>query len=198
MTTTFAVIALVAVAAAVVALVVLHAAPTGLSPLRDPVSAYGISRWRALYRLQTLATAAAAASAAVALGTSGLSSTTPAIIALVVLAATRAPIGWVPMDADDEPRSATGRAHNLLAYGAFASASVGGFMTGIAFGDADGLSTAAMVVTALGWLMVAASAVTLLALVVKGVRPALGIAERLIYVGMFAWLVVTAVTLIGL
>lgn len=198
MTATFAVIALVAVAAAVVALVVLHAAPTGLSPLRDPVSAYGISRWRALYRLQTLATAAAAASVAVALGTSGLSSTTPAIIALVVLAATRAPIGWVPMDADDEQRSATGRAHNLLAYGSFASASVGGFMTGIAFGDTDGLTTAATVVTAFGWLMVAASAVTIIASTAKSARPVLGIAERLIYLGMFAWLVVTAVTVMAL
>lgn len=197
MTAALAVVALVGVAVAVVALLALHAVPSGLSPLRDPVSAYGISRWSGLYRVQTLATAVAAVALALALITAGTPAAIAAIVALGVLALTRAPISWVPMDADGATRTATGRRHNLLAFGAFAAASVGGFMTGIAFGT-DGLETAANLSTAFGWVMSAASAVTLLAAIVRPLRPVFGLAERVIYLGMFAWLTLGALTLLGL
>lgn len=196
MTVLLLVVALGGVVATVAALVVLHALPTGLSPLRDPVSAYGISRYAGLYRLQTVGTAVAAAALAVALPVIGVASAVPAIIALAVLAVTRGLISWVPMDAEGAPRSATGRRHNLLAFGAFAAASVGGFMVGIAFGATDGLQAYAPAATALGWVMSAASALTILAAVVPGLRPAFGLAERLIYVGMLAWLTVTVVALV--
>ena len=48
------VVALSALATAVGALVWLHLVPTGLSPLRDPVSQYGISIYRAGYRVATI------------------------------------------------------------------------------------------------------------------------------------------------
>lgn len=196
MTTALAVLALLGVAVAVVALVALHVVPSGLSPLRDPVSAYGISRWRALYRTQTVATAVAAVSLAGALLAAGIPSTLPGLIALAALALTRAPISWVPMDAADAPRTATGRRHNLLAFGAFAAASVGGFMTGIAF-SAAGFDGAANASAVLGWVMTVASAVTILASVVRPLRPIFGLAERAIYLGMFAWLVLGAVVLLA-
>lgn len=196
MTTALAVLALLGVAVAVIALVALHVVPSGLSPLRDPVSAYGISRWRALYRTQTVATAVAAVSLAGALLAAGIPSTLPALIALAALALTRAPISWVPMDAADAPRTATGRRHNLLAFGAFAAASVGGFMTGIAF-SAAGFDGAANASTVLGWVMTVASAVTILASVVRPLKPIFGLAERAIYLGMFAWLVLGAVVLLA-
>ena len=47
----------------VVALVVLHLMPSGLSPLRNPVSQYGITRFKAGYRVQTLAYGLAGAGA---------------------------------------------------------------------------------------------------------------------------------------
>ncbi|MFF7293810.1 DUF998 domain-containing protein [Microbacterium sp. NPDC008134] len=197
MTTALAVLALVGVAVAVIALIALHVVPSGLSPLRDPVSAYGISRWSALYRVQTVATAIAAIALATALITAGIPSALAAVIALVALALTRAPISWVPMDAADAPRTATGRRHNLLAFGAFAAASVGGFMTGIAF-SAAGLDTAATTATLLGWVMTAASAVTILAGTITALRPVFGLAERVIYVGMFAWMAVSAGALTAL
>ncbi|HLK44717.1 MAG TPA: hypothetical protein VKT18_01955, partial [Acidimicrobiales bacterium] len=53
----------VAVAGAVVslgALVVLHLVATGLSPITNPVSQYGITRYRAGYRVQTIAMGVAA------------------------------------------------------------------------------------------------------------------------------------------
>ncbi|MFK0402855.1 DUF998 domain-containing protein [Microbacterium sp. NPDC090225] len=195
MITALAALTLLGVAVAVVALIALHIVPSGLSPLRDPVSAYGISRWRALYRTQTLATAVAAVALAGALLAGGIPSALAALIALAALALTRGPISWVPMDAADAPRTATGRRHNLLAFGAFAAASVGGFMTGIAF-SAAGIDGAANASTLLGWVMTAASAVTILASVVRPLKPVFGLAERLIYVGMFAWLSVAAVALL--
>lgn len=196
MTTALSALALIGIAVAVIALIVLHIVPNGLSPLRDPVSAYGISRWSALYRVQTVATAIAALALATALLTAGIPSALAAVIALVALALTRAPISWVPMDAAGTPRTATGRRHNLLAFGAFAAASVGGFMTGIAL-SAAGFTAAANAATVLGWVMTAASAVTILAGTIAALRPVFGLAERVIYVGMFAWLAVSAVALIA-
>jgi hypothetical protein len=196
MTTALAVLTLVGVTVAVAALVALHIVPSGLSPLRDPVSAYGISRWRALYGVQTVATAVAALALAGLLLAAGTPAAIAAVIALVALALARAPISWVPMDAANAPRTATGRRHNLLAFGAFAAASVGGFMTGIAF-SAAGVAAAASAATLLGWVMTVASAVTIIAGIVTALRPVFGLAERLIYVGMFAWLSVAALTLLG-
>lgn len=197
MLTVFVVLTLIGVAAAVAALVTLHVLPTGLSPVRDAVSAYGISRHRRLYRVQTVATAVAAASLAAALLVAPLGAVTPAVITLIVLAAARTPIGWVPMDADGSPQTAVGRRHNLLAYAAFAAASVGGFMTGIAFAGVDGLGSAATAVTVLGWVMTGASVLTVAAAVVPAMRRLFGLFERIIYLGMFTWLTVSAVVLLG-
>lgn len=197
MLTLLAVLTLIGVVAAVAALVALHVLPTGLSPVRDPVSAYGISRYRRLYRAQTVATAVAAVCLAAALLVARLDAATPAVIALVVLAAARAPIGWVSMDAEGSPRTGTGRRHNLLAFAAFAAASLGGFMTGIAFAGEGGLAPVATAVTALGWVMTGASALTIAAAVIATVRPVFGLAERIIYLAMFAWLAMSAVVLLG-
>ena len=46
----FGIVTLLALAAAVVLLVRLHALRAGLSPVRDAVSDYGTTRWHALYR----------------------------------------------------------------------------------------------------------------------------------------------------
>ncbi len=197
MITALAVVALVGVAVALGSIVALHALPTGLSPMRDPVSAYGLSRYRVLYRAQTLATAASAAALAVALPAAGVESVLPAVIALVVLAATRAVIGWVPMDAPATPRTATGRAHDALAFAAFAAASAGGFLVGAAFGATEGLGRQGGDATSLGWAMSAASALTILAAVSPRLQQVFGLAERLIYAGMLAWLALTAFALLG-
>lgn len=196
MTVLLVVLALAGVLATTAALVALHLLPTRLSPLRDPVSAYGISRYAGLYRAQTLGTALAALALAIALPAAGVDSAIPAVAALAVLAAARGLISWVPMDAEGAPRSATGRAHNLLAFGAFAAASVGGFMVGIAFGATDGLRALAPVATSLGWVMTIASALTIAAAEVRALRPIFGLAERLIYTGMLAWLTMSAIALI--
>jgi hypothetical protein len=191
-----AIVAIAGVLATVSALVAAHLRTTGLSPLRDPVSAYGISDASALYRLQTIGTAVAAAALAIALAVSDLAAAAPAIIALSVLVVARAVISWVPMDAEGSPRTTTGRAHNLLAFGAFAAASVGGFMVGIAFASSPDLTVFGTISSGLGWVMTIASALTIAAAAITAVRPVFGLAERLIYVGMLAWLGITAVALL--
>lgn len=191
-----AVLALVGVLVVLAALVALHALPTGLSPIRDAVSAYGISPYRWLYRTQTIATGVTAAALAIAVPSAIASGTVGAVIALWVLAVARAVIGWFPMDAPGATRTGTGRLHNVLAFGAFAAASVGGFMTGIAFGGDPRFVALAGISTALGWLMSAASLLTLLAARIKALSPIFGLAERLIYLGMLAWLATVAAALL--
>jgi hypothetical protein len=51
--------------------------------------------------------------------------------------------------------------------------------------------------SALGWLMTAASALTVAAGVVRPVAGVFGLAERLIYVGMLAWMALSAVVLLS-
>lgn len=189
-----AVIALVGVAAAVVSLVILHIVPTGFGPVRDAVSAYGISRYRLFYRAQTIATAVAAAALAIALPSRIETHAVRAVIFLVILAVVRAGIGWFPMDDPAGGRSSTGRVHNLLAFAAFAAASVGGFMVAIAFSSDPALAPFAAVSQGLGWEMSVASALTIVSAI--AMRAIFGLLERLIYLGMFAWLVVTAVALL--
>lgn len=191
-----AVIALAGALAVFAALVTLHALPTGLSPFRDPVSAYGISRFRALYRVQTLATSVAAVTLAAALAVAVPDTATPAVISLTLLAVARAIISWFPMDAPDTPATRTGRIHDLLAYAAFAAASVSGFMVAIAFtGDGAAVAPSGLF-SALGWVMTAASVGTIVS---RRVLPAVfGLAERLIYVGMLAMLIAAPVALIEL
>lgn len=100
------------------------------------------------------------------------------------------------MDAPDTTRTTTGRVHNLLAFGAFAAASVSGFMAAIAVSDAAGLQWAAPTASFLGWGMTLASALTLAAPSVPRLRPFFGLFERLIYVGMFALLAFAATALL--
>lgn len=196
MTTVLLILALAGALVTLAALVAAHVAPTGLSPLRDPVSAYGISRVRGLYRAQTLGTAVSAAALAVVFATGGVGSATPAIISLAVLAIARGIISWVPMDAEGAPRSSTGRAHDVLAYLAFAAAAVSGFMVGIAFSATDEVAGLSGIPSTFGWIMVAASVLTILASGARGLRPIFGLAERIIYVGMLALLFFTPIALL--
>ena len=60
-------VVLVGTAAAVASLVVLHILPTGLSPVRNAVSHYGTTRYRAGYRALTISMAVAGFGAVVGL-----------------------------------------------------------------------------------------------------------------------------------
>lgn len=163
-------------------LAVLHVVPTGLRPWIDPVSQYGITRFRAGYLVAALGAAVAGVGGVLALAPLGAAA---AVVLLVVFAVARAIIPFVPMDAPEAPRTRRGRAHNLLAIAAFASVTAAGFLAGGALHDAGypnlaNLSTGCAIVMAIGSAGVILGFFTPL-------RRVFGASERLIYLGFIAW-----------
>ena len=189
-----AAVALIAsgVSVGVVALVVLNLLPSGLSPLRDPVSQYGITRFKAGYRVQTLTYGLAGAGAAI--GIAALPRTSRlAVVLCCVFAASRTAISWFPMDAPGAERSDTGRHHGQLAMCAFVavalaavelSRTAGHDHVGGAFGAVSGVLAAAMLAS-------------LIAMAVgrRAGSGSFGLVERIFYLSMTAWLVTVAALL---
>jgi len=175
------------------ALVVLHVLPTGLSPARNAVSQYGITRYRNGYRVQTLGYALAGLGAAVGL-TKLLGSVQFVVALCVVFAAARAAISWFPMDAPGGDHTATGRRHGLLAIVAFGA-------VGIA---AEGLARLLRqdrihpaLASASEWLaLLMLVGFAAMAVSRQSGGGFYGLAERGFYLCMTAWLVVVAILLV--
>jgi hypothetical protein len=192
-TTALALAAAVAVAVAVLILAGLHAAPTGLRPARDAISAYGIGAYRAWYRAMVVAIGIGGLLLTAALARAG---GVPAggLVLLGVYGAARLAIAAFPTDPAGAAPTATGRVHVLLAatgYLALAVAApvVGGALAGQAgWRDAGGLRVLAVLVPA-------ACAVLFAAAVLPPLRPWFGAAQRLVTVAGQAWLLVVAVRL---
>jgi hypothetical protein len=176
----------VGVSVLIVALVWAHLTPTGLNPLRDPVSRYGITSTRRLYATAAFAAAVAAIGAIIVL-TSALD--TPALVTsvfLAIFAAARALIPFVPMDAPDAAPTATGRIHNVLAFAAFASITIAAFLAGGILHD-GGFSTAATWSTVTAVVMALGSVGVLASRFIPALHRTFGLWERLIYLGFIGW-----------
>ena len=99
MITLAGVVSLLLLALAVASLGWLHLQPTGLSPIRDAVSQYGITSFRAGYRVTTIAFGLSGIALA-----AGIYRAVPGggrslvVLLLVVFAAPRCLISWFPMD----------------------------------------------------------------------------------------------------
>lgn len=182
----------VALAVGVIALLTLHLLPTGLSPVRNAVSQYGISRYRTGYRVQTIAYAVAGVGAAIGIATLPGSSRVPVLLC-AVFAAARAAISWFPMDAPGAAPTGSGGRHRLLATAAFVSVALAAAALSRAL-DRDHIdATIATLSSALAAVMLAA----LLAMVVDhrtGGRH-FGLVERAFYLAMTGWLVAVAALL---
>lgn len=168
--------------AVLASLVVLHVLPTGLRPWIDPVSQYGITRYRAGYLIAGIAAAVAGVGGVLVLAPLGA---VPAVVLLGVFAVARALIPFVPMDAPASPRTSRGRAHNALAIAAFASVTAAAFLAGGPLHDGGyanlaGLTTGCAIVMAVGSVGVLLGSFTPL-------RRVFGASERLIYLGFIAW-----------
>lgn len=190
---------LVATACALAAMVVLHVLPTGLSPIRNAVSQYGITRYHQGYRVLTVALGVAGLAAAVAVASAYPSQRRAAIVALlVVFGLCRLAISWWPMDAPGQPRSNHGTVHLVLAFGAFltVTAAAGRMQQAVAratrlFGAGYG--------PALGvafWILVAGVVGMVLARRLDAQHRYFGAAERLVYVGIYVLLIATGVSLL--
>lgn len=181
-------------AAGLGALVVLHLAPTGLSAMRNAVSQYGITSYRAGYRVQTIAYAVAGLGAAIGVATLPGPAAIPVILCLI-FAAARALISWFPMDAPGSQLTVTGRRHGLLAAAAFVGAGLAAWQLAKLL-HYDSLHPAvAATSTALAGLMT----LTLIGMIASRRAASgryFGLIERGFYVGMTAWLATVAVLLI--
>jgi hypothetical protein len=192
-----AVIALLGVAVCLGCLIYLHVAPTGLNPVHDPVSQYGITDYFTFYRAAALSLGVAALMLAVALIEALTEANAAGIVFLVILGFARLTIGWVPMDAPGAPRTATGLRHNLLATAFFASATVAAFLFTSTFAGDAGLSGIAPASGVLAWAMAVFSALILLTSLVGPLKRYFGLVERLLYVAVLAWIATVATALIA-
>jgi hypothetical protein len=187
------VIALLALAGVVASLGYLHLEPTGLSPIRNAVSQYGITTFRAGYRVATISFAIAGIALAVGIE-QAFNGHGPAVVVvfLAIFAATRAAISWFPMDAPGADRTSTGQMHGLLAIGAFGSATIAAFRLASVLAGQGKWSGLAPVSEALGWAMLACLLGLALARSFPAVRARFGAIERGFYLSAIAWFAVFA------
>jgi Protein of unknown function (DUF998) len=188
------VVALVALAAVVASLTYLHVEPTGLSPVRNAVSQYGISDYKAGYRAATIAFAVAGLALATGLHRelSGRGAKL-VVLLLVIFAIARAAISWFPMDAPGAERTSTGSIHGVLAIVAFGAATAAALKLGSVLSGSAHWRSLGPVSVALGWAMIAFLLGMMLTRSVPWVRARFGAIERGFYVAAIAWFAVFAV-----
>ncbi len=172
------------------ALVALHVLPTGLSPVRNAVSQYGISSYRAGYRVQTIAYALAGLGAALSI--TGLPGRCGVVVALcAVFAASRAAISWFPMDEPGGPHTPTGRNHGILAITAFVAVGAAGWRLAHLLNHDQLHPAIASASNVLALLM--AVALVAMALGRRAGGGYFGLIERGFYAAMTGWLVTVAI-----
>lgn len=188
-------VALGALVVLIASLTYLHVAPTGLSPLRNAVSQYGITRYRAGYRVATIAFAIAGAALAVGIdrGAGSREHVGFVIALLIVFAVARAAISWFPMDAPGSSRTQTGATHGLLATAAFLAIALAALRLGTVLRAGARWHSLATVSTGLGWAMIATLVAMLAARSLPDIAARFGAIERCFYVLAIVWSAVFAV-----
>lgn len=178
------------------ALIVLHALPTGLSPLTNAVSQYGITSYRAGYRVQTIAMGIAAIAAAIGISELGIGGAPLVVALLAIFGAARLAISWFPMDVPGTALTESGQRHGLLALAAFGGATLAALRLGTDLGGSNVWMHASGLIAGLGLAML----VTLIAMGVarrsESMRHYFGLVERAFYVGTIAFLLVVAIELV--
>jgi hypothetical protein len=178
------------------ALVTLHVLPTGLSPIRNAVSQYGISRYWIGYRVATIALGIAGLAAALGISAS-LSGTTSLVIALlVVFGLARLIISWFPMDEPGSERTSSGHAHGLIALTTFAAVAIAAARLGSLLSNTGQWHAEAKSVQALGWVLVIVALGMVFSGRTLGSVKVFGAVERLFYLAIFAFMAVVATALV--
>ena len=187
------VFSLLALAVVVSSLVWLHVQPTGLSPIRNAVSEYGITPFRAGYRIATIAFGLAGLGLAIGIDRSISGHGEIVVVALlIVFALARAAISWSPMDAPGQPRTSTGVIHVLLAFVAFATVTAAALTLGGVLGHVTRWHSLGPASTGLGYAMTACLFAFGASWSVPPLRARPGLIERGFYVFAIAWVAVFA------
>lgn len=175
-------------------LVTLHVLPTGVPPLRDAVSDYGIGRYRGWYRVAAVAGGIAALAVA---STAAVAAAWLPAGALVAGGAARVAIAWFPTDPGDQPVTGTGRVHFWLAFVGFVGIAVGAasFAPSVA-ATGNGAPLPAWLPWA-GWAVAGAAFVMFASTVVPGGRSVFGLLERLYYASFLCWFAIVGLLLLA-
>jgi hypothetical protein len=195
--TVLGVIALIAVVVALGTLIYLHIAPTGLSPVVNAISQYGITRFSLGYRIVTIALGISGL--AIAVGVSfGLptQSTGLWVISLSVFGVARLIISWFVLDAPGDSRTMSGRNHDIISLITFVAMTTAAFLAEGPLAAEASWSSLAPVSVALGSAMGVFTVAALVFALVPRLRRIFGIAERLLYAAVIAWLAVFAIACI--
>ena len=191
----FTIVGTVALAVCVFCLLALHFVPSGVNPLRDPVSLYGTTRYSVLYRVQAIASGLCALCLLLALA--GQQTNLP-VVGLLMLAGygiARICIATFMMDAD-EKRTRTGILHIILAAVAFTTIAIAvGMLTAPllssplwnALRDYLSLTVYVTIISAILFLLIRSLPI---------LQRFTGLIERGIYLGALCWLGLVIIPLI--
>jgi hypothetical protein len=180
---------------AALALIIVHFLPTGVNPISEAVSDYGVGEYRNFYRLAAFWLGASGLLLAITFGKAIFPKPTVTILALLVFATVRWAIVIFPTDLPDAEETDVGKAHVTLARIAFVSIAVAAaFFPGQVSDDPLWHKY-----TGLLWALAAAIAI---AVVATGVtrsyyRRLFGLVERMLYVTMITWLITCAAIMLG-
>jgi hypothetical protein len=191
----FALVAMVALVICIGCLIVLHLVPSGLHPMRDPVSLYGTTRYSVLYRVQAIASGICALCLLLALTEQHIPLPSLGLLMLACYGIARIAIAAFMMDAHGK-RTLTGSIHILLAAVAFTTIAV-----------AVGMDTASLLLSPLWnglsvflslaeYLTIISALLFLLVSLLPVLRPFTGLIERGIYLGALCWLALVIIPLI--
>lgn len=190
------VVGLIGAGGTIAALVVLHLLPTGLSPLHNAVSQYGITNYRRGYRVQTICTGVAGIAIAMGIAAEVRGSVGVVVALLVIFGLARLAISWFPMDSPGSPSTPTGRRHGLLAIVAFTAAPIAALRLADVLQQTHQWGGTAKSIRITGLFMF----VTLVAMAVtrrSSARVYFGAVERAFYTGMLAFLAIASVALLA-
>jgi len=190
------VVALVAVSGAVASLTALHIAPTGLSPVRNAVSPYGIIRFRIGYRTATVSLGIAGLAIAAGLVDVFHGDSANVVTLLVVFAVARLVICRFPMDAPDGPPTRTGRTHGLVAVVALTAVTLAALRFTNVLSGTDQWGGPVTMLRVVAWFLTVSLVAMVFGRRLPRLRSYFGAIERAFYVGTIAWLTITAIALI--
>lgn len=191
----FAVVGTIALAVCVLCLIVLHLVPSGLYPVRDPVSLYGTTRYHLLYRVQAITSGICALCLLIALAEQQNDLPVFGLLMLGCYGISRILIAAFMMDAYGK-HTRKGFIHIFLAAVAFTTIAI-----------AVGFLTAPLVVlpfwSELRVFLLLAEYLTIISTIlfffislISSLRRYTGLIERGIYLGALCWLGLAIIPLI--
>ncbi len=171
----------------VASLIALHFLPTGYHPIPDAVSNYAVSRYGSLYGLQAFSSGISGLCLLGLIAAPGAAMPLGGLVALGCYGLSRLLIVGFPTDVHP-PRTRKGTLHAILASFTFAGIAFAAGMLTSSLASLPTWSGAGAELHAAAWLTDGATLVFLVVASIPALRPILGLAERLIYLGTLLWL----------